>query len=243
MNRLFVWLMQTLLVLGACWAVFRPMGANAESSSLFRRASANTPGLTVRPVQGAYADAQIPSGPASFFAVKPLPKRIFAVGDLVTVIVRQQSTYKHSGKTDLEREVQIKAELKDWIRFKDAKLVPDTLPAGDPKIDFALGRSFEGEGKKNRTDEVVTRVTCQVIDVKPNNTLVLQGGPDVIETDGEKQEISLTGICRTEDVGADNTILSTQLLECRFKRESAGAVRDAMRRGWVYKLWDWIRPF
>ncbi|NLX04093.1 MAG: flagellar basal body L-ring protein FlgH [Phycisphaerae bacterium] len=250
MTRLFVWLMRALLVLGVCLAVVRPNAAKAQSSSLFIRASASTPGLAVRPAVPVEEEDQ-EGMPAlvenSFFSVKPPPKRIFKVGDLITVIVRQKSEYKHSGDTKLEREVEIQAALKDWIRFSDAgsscKLVPDTMPAGDPKIDFKMDRSFEGNGGASRKDEVITRITCRIIDVMPNKNLVLQGGPDVVETDDEKQVVTLTGTCRTDDIAADNTILSTQLLETHFKRESFGPVRDSMRRGWAYKIWDKIRPF
>ena len=247
MNCLFVWLMRVLLVLGACLAVVRPNQAMGQSSSLFRRASANTPGLAVRPASPADMENRTVLTDRSYLAVKPNPKRIIKVGDLVTVIVRQKTTYKHDGQSDLEREVEYKAELKDWIRFSDAgsscKLVPDTMPAGDPKINFKMDRSFGGSGKKDRTDEVVTRVTCRVIDVLPNRNLVLQGGPDVIENDGETITISLTGECRIDDISPDNTILSTQLVDSRFKRESTGSVRDSMRRGWAYRIWDAIRPF
>ena len=153
MNRLFVWLMRTLLVLGMCLAVGRPNMAWAQSSSLFRRSSANTPGLTVRPATERGESRRSSFGRVSYFSIKPLPKRTFKVNDLVTVVVRQKSTYKHSGKSDMEREVEFKAELKDWVRLKSWKLVPDTLPAGDPKIDFKMTRAHEGTGKKNRSDE------------------------------------------------------------------------------------------
>ncbi len=214
----------------------------AQSSSLYRQASAKSAPLTIRPTSSTY-DQNGVIGEASFFAVKPLPKKIFKLGDIITVIVRQKSTYKLTGKSDLERKLEVQAELKDWIRYNGRKIVPDTLPAGDPKINFKLDRTFTGDGKKNRKDEVVTRISCRVIDILPNGNLVIEGGPDIIETDGEKQKFTLTGTCRSADIAPDNTILSTQIYQCHFKRESTGAVRDAMRRGWIYRIWDKIRPF
>ena len=244
MNRLFVWLMRTLLILGTCLAVIRTNETWAQSSSLFHRASANTVGLTTRvPDTYEIRDNLDPLQRVSYFAVKPLPKRIFKVGNLLTVIVRQKSTYTHDGKTDLERKLKVKAELKDWVRLSEGHLVPDTLPAGDPKINFALARGFDGEGKMDRKDEVVTRITCRIIDVMPNGNLVLEGGPDLIKTDGEEQKFMLTGVCRSEDILPDNTIISTQIAELHFTRESSGAVRDTMNRGWIYKIWDKVRPF
>ncbi len=243
---MMMWLMRTLLVM-LMWMpalVCTEVVCYGQTSSLFRQADARSAPLAVRPARNYSSNGSSSAlGNISFFAVKPIPKRVFKVGDIITVIVRQKSIYKHDGTNDVSREVKWKAELKDWIRLKSWKLVPDTLPAGDPKINFKLDRSFKGEGKKDRKDEVVTRISCRVIDVLPNGNLVLEGGPDIIETDGEKQIYTLTGTCRSEDVAADNTILSTQLYSCHFKRESSGAVRDAMRRGWVYRFLDIIRPF
>jgi len=232
-----------MCVCAGCCLAAASLPAYGQSSSLFKKAAANYDPATAG--QSVTQNGQMRSvlQKVSFFTVEPLPKRVYKVGDLVTVIVRHKSRYKHDGETDVERGVDLKAELKDWIRFKAQRLIPASMPEGDPKMDFKFSRSFKGEGTKNRTDEIITRVTAKIIDVMPNGTLVLQGGPDVIETDGEKQVITLTGTCRSEDIAPDNTILSTQLLECNFKRSSTGAVRDAMRRGWAYRLWDIIRPF
>lgn len=246
MSRLFVWLMRALLVPGLCLALVRPNEVRAQSSSLFRRTSTSTPGLAVRPSHDAPRPEHTALQKMSYFSAPPPAKRVFKVHDQVTVIVRHKATYKNVGKADLEREIEFKAELKDWVRFSDAvrrwKLVPDTLPAGDPKINFDLQRSTEGDGKINRSDELITRLQCEVIDVLPNKTLVLEGSYKVI-TDGEEQSVTLTGKCRSKDITADNTILSTQVAALRIERDSKGAVRDAMRRGWAYKIWDWIRPF
>jgi len=215
--------------------------AFGQSSSLFRRAGANPAPLAVRPVSSMDPPPN-PEALTSYFSVKPLPKRLFRIGDLITVIVRQKSSYKNDGKTDLQRDTNYKAQLKDWVRFKKDHLVPDTLPAGDPTVNFALGGEFKGEGEQNRTNEMITRITCQIIDVQPNGNLVLQGGSDELTTDGEKQTLTLTGTCRSEDILPDNTILSTQIYQCKIENNNTGAVRDAMKRGWMLRLWDMIKP-
>jgi flagellar L-ring protein precursor FlgH len=245
MVRLFTfWLMRTLFSVSVWLLAWACLGNTvfAQSSSLFRRADANGASLTASG-QGMNAQVNPAQANMSYFAVKPLPKKVYKIGDLVSVIVRQKSSFKHDGKTDVNRDFKVKAELKDWVRFKDCRMIPSTPPEGDPKIDFNLGRGFEGDGTVNRTNEVVTRITCKVIDIMPNGNLVLQGGPDIIETDGEKQILTLTGTCRNEDILPDNTIVSTQLLECNFKNENTGAVRDAMQRGWITRAWDFLRPF
>jgi len=240
MLRLIRQLLVSLLV--GSWLAACPLPmVQGQSSSLFLRAAANCDPASSGASGGSYRDGNSLHR-VSLIAVTPLPKRIFKVGDLVTVIVRQKSSYKHDSKSDLSRKVDMKAEIKDWIRMKGGRLIPANMPEGKPKLEFTMDRSFEGAGKKSRKDEVVTRITCRVINVLPNGCLVLEG-KDNVKTDGEEQLLSLTGTCRNEDISADNTILSTQLLHCNFNRQSAGSVRDAGRRGWAYKIWDILRPF
>jgi flagellar L-ring protein precursor FlgH len=85
-------------------------------------------------------------------------------------------------------------------------------------------------------------MTVEIIDIKPNNTLVLKG-QKLIKTDEEEQRMLLTGICRAEDVGPDNTILSTQINDLVVDAQSKGAVKDATQRGWLGKLLDKGKAF
>ncbi|MFA5864407.1 MAG: flagellar basal body L-ring protein FlgH [Phycisphaerae bacterium] len=239
-----LWLMRTLLASMSVWllasAWFGTEGL-AQSSSLFRRADANLAPLAMRPAN--MNGQQMSTEPGvSYFTVKPLPKKIYKVGDLITVIVRQKSQYTNDGISDLKRDMEYKANLKDWIHLRKGNLVPDTQPAGDPKIGFTANSRLKGDGQMNRTNEMITRITCQIIDILPNGCLVLQGGTDIIETDGEIQTLTLTGTCRSEDIMVDNTILSTQIYMCKIKNNNSGAVKDNMKRGWLQKAWDFAKP-
>ncbi len=82
----------------------------------------------------------------SFFAVKPLPKRIFKTGDLITVIVRQKSTYKHSGELDVERDVVMRGlvfgrgcvEFQERADFRGSVFVDGTYDFGECNTDATL---------------------------------------------------------------------------------------------------------
>jgi len=57
------------------------------------------------------------------------------------------------------------------------------------------------------------------------------------------QMFVLTGICRAEDVGADNTILSTQLYNLELQKNHTGNVKDTTQQGFIPKLLNTINPF
>ncbi len=81
-----------------------------------------------------------------------------------------------------------------------------------------------------------------MLDVKPNGTLVLEGRKQ-ITTDDEYQRFLVTGICRAEDVSADNTVLSTQIADFNLRKTHKGNVRNATKKGFIPKLLDVINPF
>lgn len=179
---------------------------------------------------------------ASPFAVEaPQPQEI-RVHDLVTIVIRENKTATSDAKLKSEKEWKVEAELAKWFRLDPKhRLIPQNFPRGTPGVDFEFGNEYEGKGKVDRKDTLTTRITAEVIDVKPNGNLVLEAKKN-IRMDDEGYIITLTGMCRSRDVTLDNTILSTQIADPVIDVQHTGAVRDAARRGWLMRLFDLLRP-
>jgi flagellar L-ring protein FlgH len=239
------------LVVGATAA-----SSSAQSSSMWR-ATADAPPLTPAPsVPGAPRDvyASLPSGPkisavtraleeASPIAIPSLPQRRFRVNDLVTIIVRQQKNYRVDGRLDSKKEWDVSGKLSEWFRFyEDHRLGSATLRHGQPGFDFEFANELRSRSQANRSDSFTTRLQSRIIDVKPNGNLVLEARVQGSH-DEERWTITLTGMCRSEDVTPDNSILSTQIAELVIEEKNHGAVRDSTRRGWIPSVLDWLRPF
>jgi flagellar L-ring protein precursor FlgH len=177
----------------------------------------------------------------SFWAIPAPEPTLVRQHDLLTVIVREESTSRSAGSTDLEKEYDLSAELREYVDFdlSSFRVVPKS---GGQGFDGEVERSFAGDGKTDRRDSFVTRITAEVIDVKPNGTLVIQARKR-ITTDEDEQLIVLTGTCRTADVTAANTVLSTQLHDLHLQKHTRGPVRDASQRGIVPRVVDRINPF
>ena len=180
---------------------------------------------------------------ASPIAVElPQPEKI-AVGDLVTIIIREDKKFSTTSKLESEKEWKLEAELKKWFRLDGlTKLLNQDFPGGTPGADFEFANEYEGEGKVNRKDSLVTRIQARVIDVKPNGNLVLEARKR-ITVDEEDQIATLSGVCRSKDVTAQNSVLSTQVADLEIGVSHTGAARDASRRGWAMRLFDLLRPF
>jgi len=180
----------------------------------------------------------------SFFYVPAPEPHVLKKHDIVTVIVREESAFKSDGTTDVKRQNDIDAKLDAFIKLDLKNWAVQGLPspATTPEIKGSAGRSFKGEASIDRSDSLTGRIAAEVLDVKPNGTLVLQGSKR-IKTDDEEQQFILTGVCRATDVGADNTVLSTNLYDLALEKKHKGAVRDGTKRGWGVKLLDALNPF
>ncbi len=180
----------------------------------------------------------------SFFSVPEPEPRVLRRHDLVTVIVREESAFKSAGSTDVKKNASLEAKIDEFISLdlENISIKGGAQGVNPPKVKMSGARDFKGEGSVDRTDSMTARIAAEVVDVKPNGTLVLQGSKR-IKTDDEEQQFIITGICRVADVSADNSVLSTNLYDLSLEKKHKGAVRDATRRGWFTKLLDVLNPF
>jgi len=177
----------------------------------------------------------------SLFAVPEPQPRTLKKHDLVTIIVREESASKSEGTTDLKKEADLDARLEEFIKLSGG-LTGGGVTDPIPSIKASANRNFKGEATVDRTDSLIFRITAEVIDVKPNGTLVLQA-KQRIKSDDEEQTFVLSGVCRAEDVTPDNTVLSTQMFDKDLSKSHTGAVRDTTKRGILSKLLDLLNPF
>jgi flagellar L-ring protein precursor FlgH len=177
----------------------------------------------------------------SWTTVTPPPPKTFRPGDLLTIIIREQRKWEAEADLETKKEYDIKSELDAFFKFTDGGIGAAGFRRGKPNVDFKFDHELKGEGDSSREDRLTTRLAARIIDVKPNGLLVLEGQASIIHDD-EASKITITGVCRKEDVTADNTILSTQIADKRVVVTNSGALRAAARRGWIPRLIDWLRP-
>jgi len=191
-----------------------------------------------------------PSNPNSktpaycLYAVPEQEPRVLKKHDLVNIVVQEDSSAASTGTTDLSKAADFDAKVDQWISMNLATMsLHGTGQAQNPVETKLEGtRDFKGDATVNTTDSVTLRVEAEVIDVKPNGTLVIQARKH-IKTDEEEQTAVLTGTCRVQDVDATNSVLSTDLHDLDLQKTHKGAVRDTTKRGLVPRLLDFINPF
>ena len=183
------------------------------------------------------------SGYSLYAVPEPTPK-VLKKHDLVNIVVQETSTATHSGTTDVEKDANLDAKVDQFVKLNLASFsLHGTGQATNPVEAKISGvRGFKGDAAVNRSDTVTLRIEAEVLDVKPNGTLVLQARKH-IKSDEEEQTFILTGTCRVQDVDATNSVLSTDLSDLMLQKQTKGVVRDNTSRGVIPRIFDFVNPF
>lgn len=214
------------------------IASGADAQSLFLRPIA-------APVTPAgEPDPAAPLRAVSMIAIAPPEPRTYAIHDLITIIVDESSRSSSDQTLETEKQYQTGAGINAAIdpiellnlRLRQGSLRTQTL------IDADADREYTGEGAYERQDRFTARITAQVIDVKPNGTLVLEARKQIVR-DEEISTLVLTGLCRAEDVTLSNTILSSQLANLFVAQHNEGEVRKSATKGLIPTVLDTIFSF
>jgi flagellar L-ring protein precursor FlgH len=187
------------------------------------------------------------SAPVSFTAVSPARPKKFKKNDLVTIIVQEDSAYTSNAQSQSEKQQDFDLALQNWIQLHTSSNgVPTAAAVGSsgtlPEAKFKYDNNRQNQATQDRTDSLSLRIAAIVVDVKPNGTMVLEAGKDII-VDREVQHYHMSGICRADDITPDDTLLSSQLANLTMNKQTSGEVKDGVKSGWLNTIIDKVNPF
>jgi flagellar L-ring protein precursor FlgH len=178
----------------------------------------------------------------SLIAIKVTPPKEIKVNDLITVIVRHQKRFEADSELENRKNLQFESTIDLFPKIVDGGIGASVFRRGKPNIDYQFRSNLRSEGDKSREDLFTTRLSGTVVDVKPNGNLVIQC-KSRFHHEEEETVVTVTGVCRRNDVTPDNTVLSTQIADLAIDVEGSGAIKDAAHRGWLHKFLDAFKPF
>ncbi len=98
-------------------------------------------------------------------------------------------------------------------------------------MNIAQQREFNGEADSSQSNRLVGEITVTVVDVLPNNNLVVQGEKWFTLNQG-KEYIRIAGVIRPQDVSPNNTLPSSKLADAQIAYSGEGFLADANNQGW-----------
>jgi len=154
------------------------------------------------------------------------------VNDLVTVRVVENINASGSADSALDKKSNASASVTKL--FGAETRFPGWL---DPTSLAALGANtgFTGSGTTNRAGSLSAVITARVVEVLPNNDLVLEGIREV-DINGDRQFIVLTGIVRPYDIESGNVVSSRSVGQMQIRYYGQGLIKDNLKPGWIVRM-------
>jgi flagellar L-ring protein FlgH len=166
------------------------------------------------------------------------------VGDVITVLIVESSTVSQKATSSRDRQSAINLEVKNWSQpvFHHGIGTKIDRTTNMPIYEVAGTGSYSGGGAYTGAYNIRAQVTTKIIEVLPNKNLVVEGSSEVL-VNSERNTVAVSGIIRPQDIGPNNTVLSTQLADAKVRLIGKGPISDKTRRGIFETILDWIWPF
>ncbi|MDH5189956.1 MAG: flagellar basal body L-ring protein FlgH [Gammaproteobacteria bacterium] len=170
------------------------------------------------------------------------------VGDIITIILTEQTDASKSATTSLEKDTNNTITNPTILGSTPSFNVPGVLPLESNRnnnLGTSLGSAhdFEGEGKSAQSNSLTGNISVTVVEVLPNGNLVIRGEKIISLNQGDEY-VRVAGIVRAQDVTSKNTVLSTQIADAHISYGGNGMVADSNKLGWLARFFvSAIMPF
>ncbi|CAM4163388.1 flagellar basal body L-ring protein FlgH [Pseudoalteromonas byunsanensis] len=141
-------------------------------------------------------------------------KRAMSLGDTVTVVVLENAQAKSRSGSSNANDLSISAA--------------GSSPQGSWPYAMGLGAEYSGDAVTSRNGFIKAQITAVVSEIDKFGNLVINGTQN-ITIDGELQSIELSGRVRPIDIMANNTLLSSRIMDAKIvftgeEQESEGVL-------------------
>lgn len=168
--------------------------------------------------------------------------KAFAVNDVLTIQILEESTAKKKAETKTDRGSTIGAGVSGLFGLEKSMAKGNPDMNLETLIGAKFDNEFNGKGETSRTGKLVATISALVVDVLPNGNLLVRG-KRVVTVNNEEEIIMLTGIVRPRDVDENNSILSTRIADAKIEYLGQGVVADKQKPGWFSRGMDAVWPF
>ncbi len=168
---------------------------------------------------------------ASKFSSLYADHKSFSVGDIITVVITEQSSAQVSSKESTKKSS--KHDVSSAAGQGGFSFIP--LNA----FSLSTANDASGNASSTRQGSLDATMTARIISIDDNGNLILKGEKSV-EINGEEQITTIEGTVRPGDVRFDNTIYSYNIADAKISYKGKGTVRDGSRIGFVSRILNYI---
>jgi flagellar L-ring protein precursor FlgH len=167
--------------------------------------------------------------------------RAFKVHDLISIVIREQNQASTKDDTNTKREVSRDLDLIDFFGLR-GRGFKEGSGSGRPAIRLRSETERDKTGEIKHKEQFTARITARIVEILPNGNLVFEARK-TIRIGEEESTILFSGEVRPRDIKEDNTVVSDNVADARIEYRGRGEVTDAVKRGWLSKLFDYTNIF
>jgi len=158
-------------------------------------------------------------------------------GDILTVEIRINDRARFRNESERSRTgsrgIGVAASL-GWLGLGGT--------AGSASADIDSDTRSKGTGATARSEDIQLSVAAVVTDVLPNGNLIISGSQEVL-VNAELRVLTISGIVRPSDIGAQNTISYERIAEARIAYGGRGRLTEVQQPAWGHQIVDNVLPF
>ena len=156
------------------------------------------------------------------------------IGDVLTIVITEASKVDNKAKRDLKKDTKRSITFNgDLGGFADL---------GEFGMSAESGSELKGKADYKDERSFVDKITVVVVDVLPNDNLVVMGTRKR-DIAGDEQIIEASGIVRPSDITFDNTVKSEQVADFHLVTKNSGVAAPYNTTGWLGRILDIVWPF
>ena len=149
------------------------------------------------------------------------------VGDIISVILSESTQANKNANTEVTKETNHSLEPLIGLAGN-----PITFGGRSLQFEFDQENDFAGDASANQSNSLDGNISVHVLRVLPNGNLMIRGEKWMTLNNGNEY-IRLNGMIRAQDIGADNTVLSSRVANARIQYSGTGEFADVQEQGWL----------
>ncbi|HET9330252.1 MAG TPA: flagellar basal body L-ring protein FlgH [Steroidobacteraceae bacterium] len=154
------------------------------------------------------------------------------VGDIVTIVLNEQTAAQKSATTSTSKATSI-AMPGPTLLGKAVTIKGN--PVLQNSVDDAT--KFQGQGASAESNSLTGYLTATVLKVLPNGNLFIAGEKQIGLNQG-KEYVRVTGVIRPIDLAADDSIPSFRVASAKITYNGKGALADANAQSWLSRFFN-----
>lgn len=205
-----------------------PPRTGAEGLPSFAAAIATASLVFLVAAGGAFAQMEFRGPVASLFT----DDRLYKQGDVVTVLIDESVQGVNNVRTRSQRGTDVQADF----GAGPARVFGIFNPFSG---NVQTQNDFDSRVQNNKSSTFSTQVSARVVRTDELGNLYIEGSK-VVNMPDENRVVSISGIARSQDVTAQNTIRSSQLADLQVSMKGKGEVEEMRRPTLFNRIFGWF---